>query len=186
MNTNKQIRRVAVIGYNRIPFVRQNTAYIGKSNQDMLVATINGLVEKYKLEGELLGEVAGGAVIKSAKEASLIRESVMHTKLHPNTPGCDLQQACDTGIESAVYIGNKIALGQIESGIACGVDSTSFVPIEVSNNLRNILLAASRAKTTGDRIKQFFKIRLKDFAPSPPANIEPETGLSMGGHTEYT
>jgi acetyl-CoA C-acetyltransferase len=110
----------------------------------------------------------------------------MHTQLHPNTPGCDLQQACDTGIESAVYIGNKIALGQIESGIACGVDSTSFVPIEVSNNLRNILLAASRAKTTGDRLKQFFKIRLKDFAPSPPANIEPETGLSMGGHTEYT
>lgn len=186
MNTNKQIRRVAVIGYNRIPFVRQNTAYIGQSNQDMLVATINGLVEKYSLQGELLGEVAGGAVIKSAKEASLIRESVMHTKLHPNTPGCDLQQACDTGIESAVYIGNKIALGQIESGIACGVDSTSFVPIEVSNNLRNILLAASRAKTTGDRIKQFLKIRLKDFAPSPPANIEPETGLSMGGHTEYT
>ncbi len=186
MNTNKQIRRVAVIGYNRIPFVRQNTAYIGKSNQDMLIATINGLVEKYNLQGELLGEVAGGAVIKSAKEASLIRESVMHTQLHPNTPGCDLQQACDTGIESAVYIGNKIALGQIESGIACGVDSTSFVPIEVSNNLRNILLAVSRAKTTGDRLKQFFKIRLKDFAPSPPANIEPETGLSMGGHTEYT
>ncbi|HLP51543.1 MAG TPA: acetyl-CoA C-acetyltransferase [Chitinophagales bacterium] len=186
MNTNKQVRRVAVVGYNRIPFARQNTAYINYSNQDMLVATLNGLIDRYGLKGELLGEVAGGAVIKSAKEGSLVRESVMLTSLNQLTPGCDIQQACDTGIEAAVYIGNKIALGQIESGIACGVDSTSNVPIEVSEGLRKILLEASRAKTTGARLKAFLKLSLKDFKPQPPVNIEPQTGLSMGGHTEYT
>jgi acetyl-CoA C-acetyltransferase len=186
MNSPTTARKVAIVGYNRIPFARQNTNYINAGNHAMLEAALNGLIERYKLEGQLLGEVVGGAVIKSAAEASLVRESVMNTKLHPATPGCDLQQACDTGIESAVYIANKIALGQIDSGIACGVDSTSNVPIEVSEGLRKILLAASRAKTTGERIKAFFKLRLKDFKPVPPVNEEPKTGLSMGGHTEYT
>lgn len=186
MNYSPTIKKVAIVGYNRIPFARQNTNYINATNQDMLVAALNGLIERYKLQGELLGEVVGGAVIKSAAEGSLVRESVMNTSLHPATPGCDLQQACDTGIEAAVYVANKIALGQIDSGIACGVDSTSNVPIEVSNGLRKILLGASRAKTTGERISQFFKIRPKDFIPVPPVNEEPKTGLSMGGHTEYT
>ncbi len=186
MNYTPTVKKVAIVGYNRIPFARQNTNYINAGNQDMLVAALNGLIERYKLQGELLGEVVGGAVIKSAAEGSLVRESVMNTSLHPATPGCDLQQACDTGIEAAVYVANKIALGQIESGIACGVDSTSNVPIEVSEGLRKILLAATRAKSTGERISQFFKLRPKDFIPVPPVNVEPKTGLSMGGHTEYT
>jgi len=179
-------RKVAIVGYNRIPFARQNTAYTQASNQDMMVATLNGLIERYGLKGMLLGEVAGGAVIKHSNEFNLMRECILSTSLDPKTPGCDIQQACDTGIESAVYIANKIALGQIEVGIAGGVDSSSNVPLALSENLRKILLAARREKTTAGKIKQFLKIRLKDFAPSVPANSEVRTGLSMGGHTEFT
>ncbi len=186
MLINNQARKVAVIGYNRIPFARQNTAYAMASPQDMMVATLNGLIERYKLQGQLLGEVVGGAVIKSSATLNLMRECVLSTSLNPATPACDLQQACDTGIESAVYIANKIALGQIEVGIAGGTDSTSQVPLLFGNRLTQILLAARRAKTTGDRLKQILKIRLKDWAPVAPANEEPRTGLSMGGHTEYT
>lgn len=180
------VRKVAIIGYNRIPFARQNTAYAKASNQDMLVAALNGLIVRYKLKGELLGEVACGAVIKHSQEFNLTRESVMSTSLDPRTPACDLQQACDTGIETAIYIANKIALGQIEVGIAGGVDSTSNVPLMVSEKLRNILLAANRAKTFGARLSQFVKIRPGQFAPVAPANVEPRTKLSMGGHTEIT
>ncbi len=183
---DKQSRKVAVVGYNRIPFARQNTAYTESSIQDMMTAALNGLIDKYKLGGQLLGEVAGGAVIKSSMDLNLMRESVLSTTLDPATPTCDIQQACDTGLESAMYIANKIALGQIDVGIAGGVDSTSNVPLVLSEHLKQILLAANRAKTTGDKIKQFLKINLKDFSPSAPANIEPRTKLSMGGHTEYT
>lgn len=183
---NKNIRRVAVIGYNRIPFARQNTAYTLASNSDMLVATLNGLINKYHLQGELLGEVAGGAVIKSGTEGNLIRESVINTLLNPSTPACDLQQACATGIEAAVYIANKIAIGQIDSGIACGVDSTSHVPLEYGLKLRNTLLAVKRAKSKIERLKLFLSLRPKDFKPVTPVNDEPKTGLSMGGHTEYS
>ncbi len=179
-------RKVAVIGYNRIPFARQNTAYSTASNQDMMVATLNGLIDRYKLHGQRMGEVAGGAVIKHSGDFNLMRESVMSTALDPSTPACDLQQACDTGIEAAVYIGNKIALGQIEVGIAGGVDSTSNVPLLLGENLRKILLEARRAKTTGAKLKAFSKIRFKDLAPVAPLNVEPRTGLSMGGHTEIT
>lgn len=179
-------RKVAIIGYNRIPFARQNTAYAQASNQDMLVAALNGLIERYNLKGQLLGEVACGAVIKHSWEFNLTRESVMSTSLDPRTPACDLQQACDTGIETAVYIANKIALGQIEVGIAGGVDSTSNVPLVLGEKARKILLSANRAKTFGAKLGQFLKLRPKHFAPVAPANVEPRTRLSMGGHTEIT
>lgn len=182
----KQTQRVAVVGYNRIPFARQNTAYTQASNKDMMVAALNGLIDRYHLQGELLGGVAGGAVIKHPRESNLIRECVLETSLDPGTPGCDIQQACDTGIESAVYIANKIALGQIESGIAGGVDSTSNVPLVLGEKLRKTLLAARREKTSWGRIKQLLSIRFRDLAPVPPLNVEPKTGLSMGGHTEIT
>lgn len=180
------VRKVAIVGYNRIPFARQNTAYSKASNQDMLVAALNGLIVRYNLKGELLGEVACGAVIKHSQEFNLTRESVMSTSLDPRTPACDLQQACDTGIETAIYIANKIALGQIDVGIAGGVDSTSNVPLVLGEKIRGILLAANRAKTFGARLSQFVKIRPGQLAPVAPANVEPRTGLSMGGHTEIT
>jgi acetyl-CoA C-acetyltransferase len=182
----KHIRRVAIVGYNRIPFARQNTFYAEAGNKDMMVAALQGLIGRYKLDGMLLGEVAGGAVIKHSWEINLMRECVMATSLNPATPACDIQQACDTGIETAVYIANKIALGQMDAGIAGGVDSTSSVPLVLNERIRGILLAARRAKTIGARLSQFLKIRLKDLYPVAPMNIEPRTGLSMGGHTEIT
>ena len=183
---NKQAYKVAVVGFNRIPFARHNTAYANASNQDMMVAALNGLIDRYHLQGQLLGEVAGGAVIKHSREFNLMRECVMGTALDHATPACDLQQACDTGIEACIYIGNKIALGQIEVGIAGGVDSTSNVPIVLSESLRKILLEARRAKSVGGKIKQFLKIRFSDLSPLAPGIDEPRSGLSMGGHTEIT
>jgi acetyl-CoA C-acetyltransferase len=179
-------RKVAVVGFNRIPFARHNTSYANASNQDMMLAAMNGLIERYQLQGQRLGEVAGGAVIKHTREFNLMRECVLGSSLDPTTPACDLQQACDTGIEAAVYIGNKIAMGQIESGIAGGVDSVSNVPVVLSEPLRKILLEARRAKKFGEKLGKFLKIRFKDITPVAPGIDEPRSGLSMGGHTEIT
>lgn len=181
-----ETKRVAIVGYNRIPFARINTAYAEKSNQDLLTAALNGLIDRCNLQGKLLGEVAGGAVIKHISESNLIRESVMETSLDPATPGCDLQQACDTGIEAAIYIGNKIALGQIESGIACGVEAMSNIPFETSSRLRKALLKANKEKSVFGKIKQLLNPKLKDWMPVPYKGQEPKTGLVMGGHTEIT
>ncbi len=186
MFINQPSRKVAVVGYNRIPFARHNTNYANASNQDMMLAALNGLIERYHLQGKRLGEVAGGAVIKHSREFNLMRECVLGSTLDPTTPACDIQQACDTGLEAAVYIGNKIAMGQIEVGISGGVDSVSNVPIVVSEPLRKILLEARRAKTVGEKLSKFLKIRFKDLVPVAPGIDEPRSGLSMGGHTEIT
>ena len=185
LNDNKS-RKVAVVGYNRIPFARRNSFYATADNMDMMTATLNGLIKRYQLDDCLLGEVAGGAVIKHSREINLIRECVMNTSLDQRTPACDIQQACDTGIEAAIYIANKIALGQIDCGIAGGVDSASDVPIVLGEKLRKTLLAANREKTFAGKIGKYSKIRLRDLAPVAPLNIEPHTGLSMGRHTEIT
>lgn len=181
-----ETKKVAIVGYNRIPFARMNTAYTDKGNQDLLLPALNGLIDRYNLRGKLLGEVAGGATIKHISESNLIRETVMNTSLDPATPACDLQQACDTGIEAAVYIANKIALGQIESGIACGVEAMSNIPFESSPILRKALLKASKEKSAFGKIKQLLGPKLKDWMPVPYKGQEPKTGLVMGGHTEIT
>jgi acetyl-CoA C-acetyltransferase len=186
MSTSTNVRRVAIIGSNRIPFVRSNTVYSHASNQEMMTAALNGLIERYKLEGLQLGEVAGGAVLKHSKDSFLMRECVLGTKLSPLTPAVDFQQACATGLQAAIHIANKIALGQIESGIAGGTDTTSDAPIAISDKLRVKLLEVNRAKSTGDRIKRLLKIKFSDIGIRTPKNEEARTGLSMGGHTQIT
>ena len=179
-------RRVAVVGGNRIPFARSNTVYADASNQEMLTAALDGLVARYGLEGERLGEVVAGAVLKHSRDFNLTRESVLGSRLAAETPAYDLQQACDTGIQAAIAVANKIALGQIDVGIAGGTDTTSDAPIAVNERLRRILLEANRAKTLQGRLAAVAKIRPQYLTPAVPQNREPRTGLSMGESAALT
>ncbi len=177
-------RKVAIVGGSRIPFARSNTAYTTQSNQDMLTAAFKGVVDQFQLHGEALGEVAAGAVLKHSRDFNLCRESVLSSGLSAATPAYDVQMACGTGLQAAINIGNKIALGQIESGMAGGSDTTSDAPVAVGEKLRKILLEANRAKTTGQRLAALAKFRPAMLAPAIPTNGEPRTRLSMGDHTE--
>jgi acetyl-CoA C-acetyltransferase len=179
---NSSTRRVAVVGGNRIPFARSNSTYSKASNQDMLTAALDGLIDRYSLDGERLGEVVGGAVLKHSRDRDLTRESVLGTRLAPETPAYDVQQACGTGLEATILVANKIALGQIDAGIACGVDTTSDAPIAVNEDLREVLLEANREKSTMGRIKKLAKVRPGHIVPEIPRNQEPRTGMSMGEH----
>ncbi|HZP11544.1 MAG TPA: acetyl-CoA C-acetyltransferase [Nevskiaceae bacterium] len=177
-------RKVAILGGVRIPFARNNTAYFEKSNKDMLTAALKGVVDKYQLHGERLGEVAAGAVLKHSRDFNLTRESALSCGLAPETPASDVQMACGTGLQAAIHMGNKIALGQIESAIAGGVDTASDAPIGVNERLRRLLLEANKAKTTGQRLKALAGFRPSMLAPNIPAVVEPRTKLSMGQHCE--
>ena len=177
------VRRVAVVGANRIPFARSNSTYAHASNQDMLTVTLDGLVDRCSLHGERLGEVVGGAVLKHPRDRDLTRESVLGSRLAPDTPAYDVQQACGTGLEATVLVANKIALGQIDAGIACGVDTASDAPISLNDDLRGILLDLSRARSTGARLRALTRVRPGQIVPETPRNEEPRTGLSMGEHT---
>jgi acetyl-CoA C-acetyltransferase len=179
---NTKTRRVAVVGGNRIPFARSNSAYSHASNQDMLTAALDGLVDRFGLQGERLGEVAGGAVLKHSHDRDLSRESVLSTRLAPETPAYDVQQACGTGLETTILVANKIALGQIDSGIACGADTTSDAPIELNDQLRETLLEANRQRSTAGRLRALTGLRPGQIVPRVPRNEEPRTGLSMGEH----
>ncbi|MGQ7300416.1 acetyl-CoA C-acetyltransferase [Marinobacter nauticus] len=180
------IRRVAVIGGNRIPFARSNTAYSKISNQELLTSALRGLVDRFNLDGMKMGEVVAGAVIKHSRDFNLTRESVLSCGLAPETPAYDIQQACGTGLEAAILVANKIALGQIECGIAGGTDTTSDAPIGVGEGLREILLDLNRAKTTKERLKILGRFRPSHLVPEIPENGEPRTGMSMGDHCQVT
>ena len=180
------IRDAYVIGGNRIPFARSGGAYLKASNQDMLTAAIDGLVSRYSLAGERLGEVVAGAVIKHARDFNLTRESVLGSHLAPATPAYDIQQACATGLEAAILVSNKIKLGQIDSAITGGTDTTSDAPLALNDGLRKTLMKANYAKTTGDRLKALASIRPNQLAPEQPRNEEPRTGLTMGDHMAIT
>jgi acetyl-CoA C-acetyltransferase len=176
-------RPVAVLGGNRIPFARSNGAYAKASNQDMLTAALEGLVDRFSLAGETMGEMAAGAVLKHSRDFNLTRECVLGSKLAHETPAYDVGQACGTGLETTTLVANKIALGQVESGIAGGVDTTSDAPIALNDRLREILLEANNAKSNLDRLRALAKVRPGHIVPEIPRNAEPRTGLSMGEHT---
>jgi acetyl-CoA C-acetyltransferase len=179
-------RRVAVLGGNRIPFARSNTVYATASNQEMLTAALDGLVTRFGLEGEQVGEFVAGAVLKHSRDFNLAREVVLGSKLAPTTPAIDIQQACGTGLQAAIQVASKIALGQIDVGIAGGSDTTSDAPIAVGEGLRKKLLEVNRAKDAKGRLAALAKIRPGDIGLAIPANSEPRTGLSMGDHQALT
>ncbi|MGB5324399.1 MAG: acetyl-CoA C-acetyltransferase [Pseudomonadales bacterium] len=181
-----EVKRVAILGGNRIPFARSGTSYLNVSNQLMLSAALNGLVSRYNLEGKLLGEVVAGAVMKHSRDFNLTRECVLGSKLAPETPAYDVQQACATGLEAAILVANKIALGQIDAGIAGGVDTTSDAPIAVSDGFRKVLMNVNAAKTGGQRARALLGLRPSHLAPALPRNVEPRSGLSMGEHMQVT
>ena len=181
-----QTRRVAVVGGNRIPFARSNSVYADASNQEMLTAAVDGLVSRFDLQGERLGEVVAGAVLKHSRDFNLTREAVLGSKLSADTPAADIQQACGTGLQATIQVANKIALGQIDAGVAGGTDTTSDAPIALGENLRQILLEANRAKDLRGRLAALVKVRPADLIPSIPQNAEPRTGLSMGEHAALT
>jgi acetyl-CoA C-acetyltransferase len=181
------IRKVAIVGGNRIPFARSNGRYATASNQDMLTAALDGLVARFGLVGERLGEVAAGAVLKHSRDYNLTRECVLGSRLDPRTPAYDVQQACGTGLEAAILVANKIALGQIDVGVAGGVDTTSDAPLGVNEQMRRTLLEINRARTFGGRARAALKLRpAAAFRPDRPRNAEPRTGLSMGEHAALT
>jgi acetyl-CoA C-acetyltransferase len=183
---NVNTRRAAIVGGNRIPFARSNGPYAHASNQDMLTATLDGLVARFGLQNERLGEVVAGAVLKHSRDFNLTREAVLGSRLAAQTPAYDVQQACGTGLETVIVTANKIELGQIDSAVAAGVDTTSDAPIAVNEDLRAVLLEANRAKSVGARLKALAGIRPHQLVPSIPVNSEPRTGLSMGEHQAIT
>ncbi len=179
-------RRVAVVGGIRIPFCRAHSIYARCSNQEMMTATLEALVNKYDLKGQTLGDVALGAVIKHSRDYNLARECVIDSGLSLRTPGVDMQRACGTSIEAAIHVANKIALGQIEAGIAGGTDSVSDAPIVYPDGYRSVLLSSYRGRSILQKIVPWFGLRPSHFKPELPGVTEPRTGLSMGESAEIT
>ena len=177
--------RVAILGGNRIPFARSNGAYADVSNTDMLTAALDGLIERYNLQDEKVGEVVAGAVMKLSRDINLTRESALNTALNPHTPTYDISQACGTGLQATFASANKIALGIIDSAITGGVDTTSDAPIAVGDGLRKVLIKLGAAKDNKQRLKALMGLNPKDLLDSPK-NGEPRTGLSMGDHQAIT
>ena len=180
-----QVRRVAILGGSRIPFCRNNTAYFDLGNAGMSIQAVGSLVERFDLSGVQLGEVALGAVLKHSSDWNLGREVALSSGLSPRTPGITMQRACGTSLDTSIHIGNQIALGQIEVGIAGGSDTTSDVPIMVGERMRRRLLNINRAKTFGQRIGAIFKgFSFGELKPGFPGVAEPRTGKAMGEHCE--
>jgi len=184
MTAPRSVRPVGILGGVRIPFCRNNTAYADVGNLGMSIRTLGALVERFGLQGKQVGEVALGAVLKHSSDWNLGREATLSSGLSPYTPGITLQRACGTSLDSVIHIANKIALGQIDSGIGGGSDTTSDVPINVGRRLRRRLLDINMARSAGERVKALRGFSPRELKPEFPGVGEPRTGKSMGQHCE--
>jgi len=176
--------KVYIFGSARIPFVKSLTAYSQISRKDLMIASLNALIKQYRLQGQLLGDVSLGALINSSADWNLARECVLSTELHPETPAYNVQRACGTSLEAAWHIAMKVHTGAITLGIAGGVDTNSDLPLEISDSLKNFLLAFKKAKSWQDQFKALKYLSLNSLNPKVPNANEPRTHLSMGQHCE--
>ncbi len=163
-------RRVAIVGGVRIPFVRGNGAYARVGNQEMLTASLRGVVDRYGLKGQRLDDVAAGAVMKHSSQWNLTRESVLGSGLAAETPGLDLQRACGTSLEAAILLGNKIALGQIDCAIAAGVDTVSDPPVVYPRAEQDELALESHQKAAAAYASGFYKDLVLPYLGVPQDN----------------
>ena len=182
---NNSSRRVAVLGGNRLPFARSDGAYANASNQDMFTAALGGLIDRFNLDGETLGAVIGGAVLKHSRDFNLMRECVLGSALSSYTPAFDIQQACGTGLQATIAAADGVAAGRYEVAAAGGVDTASDAPIAFGDDLRRVLLGLRRSKSNVDRLKLVGKLPAS-LGVEIPVNSEPRTGLSMGEHAAIT
>jgi acetyl-CoA C-acetyltransferase len=184
MLVGSEVRRVAIVGGARIPFARAHGAYSNVGNQEMLTAAFKGVVDKFGLKGARLGDAGAGAILKHSRDWDMVRECVMGSGLSFETPGFDLQRACGTSLETAIIIGSKIALGQIDSGLAGGVDTISDPPVVYPREYQQLLLRSFRGRSFGEKVRPFFGLRPRHFKPVLPGVVEQRTGLSMGQSCE--
>lgn len=173
-----------ILGSQRVPFTKSFTHYKDVTTEDLMLASLKSLVARYALQDVQLGEVALGAVIKSSFDWNLARECALKCGIHPYTPGYDLTRACGTSLEAANHMALKIKAGQINSGIAAGVDTNSDFPILFSRRFQKKILALRDARSTGARLAAALSFRPGDLKPMFPGVMEPQTKLSMGEHTE--
>ena len=177
---------MAILGGVRIPFCRAHTAYRNASNLEMMSATLRALVARFGLDGQQLGEVVLGAVIKHSRDWNLAREATLSSGLAAETPAMDVQRACGTSLSAAIVIASKISVGLIDAGIAGGTDTISDMPIVYPDAYRNLLLESARGETLLEKLKPWLKLRPKHFKPNYPVVVEPRTGLSMGESMEIS
>ena len=185
MANSTNSRRVAILGGNRIPFARSDGAYANASNQDMFTAALGGLIDRFNLDGEKLGAVIGGAVLKHSRDFNLMRECVLGSSLSSYTPAFDIQQACGTGLQATIAAADGVAAGRYDVAAAGGVDTASDAPIAFGDDLRRVLLGLRRSKSNVDRLKLVGKLPAS-LGVEIPVNSEPRTGLSMGEHDAIT
>lgn len=178
------MKKVAILGGKRIPFVKSFKEYNHLSNQELVTPCLNALIEQFSLQGKRIGEVAMGALLNRSTDWNFSRECVLGTSLDPHTPAYNLQRACGTSLDSTIQLGLRIAAGQIDTAISGGSDTNSDIPLQFQKQLGWKLADLKHAKTFGEKLKLVSSIGFKDFSPVYPSIVEPRTGLSMGQHTE--
>jgi acetyl-CoA C-acetyltransferase len=181
---NRQTRPVAIVGGSRLPFCRMGTNYSEMRVVDLMSASLKGLVEKYDLKGQKIDDVFLGTVFDHPAVWNMAREAVLASGLAPETPAIGNQRACATSLDSTINIANKIALGQIEVGIAGGAEAMSDTAVFYRSGLSRRLVKSSQAKTFGQRLKIWSGLKFSDLKPATPPAVEASTGKTMGEHCE--
>ncbi len=178
------MKKVVIAGGARIPFCRVGTNYANETNQSMMTAAVRALVEKFRLQGKLIGDIALGGVMNHSADWNIAREVALGVGIAKESPAFGLQRACGTSLEATILLANKIALGQIDCAIAGGFDSMSDVPIAFGQKFSKTLVSSSKGRSFWEKLQPWLGLRMKDLKPRFPAVVEPRTGLSMGEHCE--
>ncbi len=176
--------RVAIVAGLRTPFAKQWSAYREVSALDLANIVVAELLQRLELDPTEIQQVVYGQVVPSVEAPNIAREIVLATGMPKSIEAYSVSRACATSYQSTVNVAEAIMTGAIDTGLAGGADSASNVPITVSKRLAEALMAATKARSIGERAQIFAGLRPRDLIPVAPAIAEYSTGLSMGESAE--
>ena len=177
-------RRVAIVDGVRTPFTRSGSAFRDMTAIDLGTLAVRELMSRAGLTGRAVDEVVYGTVVHSVQAPNIAREVMLKAGIDPRTPAFTVSRACASSNQAITSAAEKIALGHGDVVVAGGAESLTDIPILVSKPLRDRLVAASKAKSLGARVKAFAGFRPGELAPQTPAIAEPSTGETMGESAE--
>ena len=177
-------RRVAIVAGLRTPFTRASTALARISATELGRQVVAELVARAELDAKLVDAVVFGSVIQNVLEPNIAREISLLPQLPRGVQSFTVSRACASANQSITDAADQIILGHISCAVAGGSESLSQVPVLHSRKMSDALVAASKAKSFGARVKTLATVRPKDFIPITPAIAEPSTGETMGQSAE--
>lgn len=180
-----QNRRAVVVCGTRTPFVRAFSELVSMDNIALSCAAVKGLIERSKIDPNLIDHMVFGGVILQNGAPNIAREVVIDLKLPHKISGHTVTMACASGLQAVLNAAMLIESNNADVVIAGGADSTSCAEMPLARHVTQSLALYSYGKIGVGKLFSVAGLPCS-WMPKKPEIAERSTGKTMGHHADLS